>query len=404
MATQLKKSLNAFELTLFGTGTIIGAGIYVLVGKIAGIAGFFTPLSFIVAAVIALFTALTYAQLASIFPKTASAVVYVEKAFAFKPLSIIVGYLLLATLVITAATIIKGFAGYMQVMANFPEQWVIIGLLLVLGFIALKGINESIWLIGAITLLEVGGLIFVVFVLRDSFSADNLLWLAELKSVEWGNVNTIMSGAFLAFFAFVGFEGIANVAEETKQPLKSIPKAIITSLVVSSILYLLITYVCLGSMPIDELAESTAPMSDLMERKGAAYAKFISIISMIAVVNGVMGMIIMSSRVMYGMAENGLAPRFLFHVHTKNRTPDRATICIIVILFILTSAFSILGLANAASFTVLIVFALVNLALVVLKATKRLPKLKTLNLSIIYPIIGFLLCVLLIVQKILEIL
>lgn len=402
MSGHLHKNLSAVELILFGTGTIIGAGIYVLVGKIAGIAGYLTPVSFIVAAIIALFTALSYAQLASVYPKTASAVVYIDKAFSTKALSTIIGYLVLIILLTAAATIVKGFAGYMQVLINLPEYLIIGIILLLLGAIAIKGISESIWLIGTITLIEIGGLLFVIFVLRDSMSIENAEWLTQLKSVELGDFSTIMSGAFLAFFAFVGFEGIANIAEETKNPLKAIPAAILASLVISTALYLLITFVCLGSMSITELASTEAPMADLMREKGEGYAKFISIISMIAVINGVMSMVLMGARVLYGMAENHLLPKYLFHAHPKFKTPDRSTIVFIIVLFLLTILFSLLNLANIASFLILFVFGMVNLALVVLKVSKRLPVEKTLRLPIVFPVLGFFLCSLMIVQQLFE--
>jgi APA family basic amino acid/polyamine antiporter len=395
---ELKKSLTTFQLILYGTGTIVGAGIYVLVGKVAGIAGIFTPISFLLAATTALFTGLSYAQLASYFPKSAGEVIYVKKAFGIKSISQIIGWMVLISGSITAAVLIKGFAGYLQTLIHINDFIIIATLLVLMGGIAIKGISESVWLVGIITIIEIAGLCFIILLFHKDL---NMKWLhqIQLTAFSLGNLNAVILGSFLAFFAFIGFEDLANVAEEAKQPKKSMPIAIIGSILISTALYIGIAIICINVLPQNILKVSKAPLATLLATKGANYAHLISIISMIAVVNGLMVQIIMGSRVLYGMATQKLAPLFLEKVNRQLQTPINAILTIMAIIFLFSVGISLVNLAELASFLILLVFCMVNLSLIRLKTNSTFTKNK-IRLPQLFPWIGFLLSLLMLLYKV----
>jgi amino acid transporter len=384
---KLKKSLTTFQLVLFGTGTIVGAGIYVLVGKVVEVSGYLAPFSFLLAAITALFSGLSYAQLSASFPKSAGEVVYVDKAFSLKPLSRSIGWMVLITGVVTAAILLKGFASYLQVIVDVPEMIVVVALLLIIGGVTIKGISESVWFVGIITLLEVGGLCLILLLFYKDLNTD---WIRHvpLTSLQLKDLNALILGGFLAFFAFIGFEDLANVAEEAKEPRKSMPIAIIMSILIATSLYFGITVVLINVLPQNILSVSDAPLATLLAIKGPEYASLISIIGMLAVVNGVMVQVIMGSRMLYGMSVKGFAPVLFKQINDKRRTPVNATYAIIITVFLLSSGISLVRLAELASFMILLVFCIVNLSLIRLMNKKLLLE-NALQLPKIFPWFGF---------------
>ena len=215
---ELKRTLSLAQITFYGLGTILGAGIYVLVGKVAGTAGLYAPLAFVVAALLAGLTGLSYAELAARHPKSAGEAVYVQDGFRWRPLSMLVGFLIILTGIVSAATIANGFVGYLHVFIDVPDWLAITLLVLALGALAAWGIAESVMAATAITLVEVGGLLLVLAVAGGSF-ADLPARLPELiPPFEVPVWQGILLGAFLAFYAFIGFEDMANVAEEVRHP------------------------------------------------------------------------------------------------------------------------------------------------------------------------------------------
>ena len=400
MNTTLKKSLTTFQLTLYGIGTIIGAGIYALIGKVAGASGTMAPFSFIISAIIALFSALSYAALSSKIPKSGGEAIYVLKAFKLPFLAKIVGYLVLFTGIITSATLLKGFSGYLNQIIAVPEPLAIGIILTFLVLICIIGIQQSIWFVGIITIIEILGLFFVMYLASDSFGVVDIQVKDFLPSFTVTDYVSCFSGAFLAFFAYIGFEDLANVAEEAKTPKKSLPFAILFSMIVCTLLYILVAVFCVMSIPIDELSASSAPLAEIALKKGENYSTIISVVSMIALLNGAFVQIIMGSRLMYGMAEKQLFPSF-FHVLSKKfRTPTRSVLLVSFIIYLLAIALPLVRLAESSSFIVLIVFMLVNLALF------RFSRDKDYNFPKIYSllsIIGFGLCFFMVTFKVVMI-
>ncbi len=216
----LKKQLGTIQILLYGVGTMLGAGIYVLVGKVAGYAGSLAPLSFLIAGALAGLTAYSYSLLAPRFPKSGGEIVYVKNAFNSKRLATMVGWGVIFTGFISAAAIIKGFVGYLDVFIEIPDALVIIVSMTVLCMLAIWGIGESLNVIGFITLIEVGGLLFVIFVADIDVGKFTSHFSEMFISAPGYDVLAVFQGAFLAFYAFVGFEDLANVAEEAKEPKK----------------------------------------------------------------------------------------------------------------------------------------------------------------------------------------
>ena len=397
----LKKQLTTVQILLYGVGTMLGAGIYVLVGKVAGYAGSLAPLSFLIAGVLAGLTAYSYSLLSPRFPKSGGEIEYVNQAFKLKWLSSLVGWCVVLTGFVSAAAIIKGFVGYLDVFIELPDAYVILVSMLILGLIAIWGISESLNIIGLITIVEVGGLILVVFLSGVDFHEVGDKFSSLFVQSPGYDFLAVFQGAFLAFYAFVGFEDLANVAEEAKNPKKSMPVAIMGSMMIALLLYVLVAIVAVLALPLDQLASTDAPLADVVALKGEKYTYLISLISLVAVINGVLAQIIMGSRVLYGMAGQKIAPQVFHQVHHRYRTPTLATITLVTGITLLAVFLPIVSLANATSYIIISVFVLVNLSQVLL-AWRDDGKIKWLNRKFLLPLLAAILCVGLLLFKIIA--
>lgn len=371
-APALRRALSLPVLTFYGLGTIVGAGIYVLVGKVAGIAGMHTPVAFLVAAVAAFLTAFTYAEMSARHPKSAGEPLYVAEGLGVRRISILVGLMIVATGLVSSATIVNGFVGYLHLFADVPGPIAITALVLALGALAFWGIVESAWVATVTTLFEIGGLILVLAVSGESLGslgqrAGELV--PPLEAAAWGS---IMLGAFLAFYAFIGFEDMVNVAEEVKDPVRNMPRAIILATVAATTLYILVALVAVLSLPAADLAASDAPLALLYARATGRDPVVIGAVSLFAVVNGALIQIIMAARVLYGMSRQGWIPAAFGTVHQRTRTPLVATLLVTASVLALALAVPLVQLAKATSFVILIVFVLVHAALLNLKR-RRIP-------------------------------
>lgn len=359
----LRRSLSLSLVTFYGLGNILGAGIYVLVGKVAEEAGYLAPVSFLLASIIAGLTAFTFAELASRYPVSAGETVYVYEGLGKHQLSILVGLLIIMTGVVSAATIARGFVGYFTLFVSLPGWLVIILLMAVLGALAIWGIMESVRTAAVLTTVEVVGLLVVLFVTAPYFAELPGRFSEFAPGSDLAVWPGIFSGAFLAFFAFVGFEDMVNVAEEVKNPHQNLPRGIMLALTVSTILYVSIAFAVLLVLPPARLAGSEAPLADIYETVTGNTPVMISVIAMFAVINGALIQIIMVSRVCYGMARRNWLPAFLSRISSATRTPVIATILVTGLVVAMALWLPIEQLARATSFFLLIVFSLVNLSL-----------------------------------------
>jgi amino acid transporter len=375
---------------LYGLGNILGAGIYVLVGKVAGYAGTGTTLAFIIAMITATFTAFSYMELAGRYPVSASVSVYLHKAFKKRWLSMLVGLAMVAGGVASAAALSQGFAGYLGRFVSIPGPIASVGLIIILGAIAIKGIGESAKTAALFTVIEVMGLVLIIWAGRNSFGAVDT---GALFSVDQtAGVGGLIAGAFLAFYAFIGFEDMVNVAEEAKNPERTMPLAILITLVTSTVLYLLVVIVATTIVSPAELAASKAPLALVFERSGSNSGQLLSLIGMVATINGVIVQIIMGSRIIYGLSAQGWLHKRFSRVHKLNKTPVTATIAVVIVMIVATLLLPLVSLAQITSLLVLSIFTLVNISLIVIKRRNTKHN-GYITVPQLVPIIGALLCI-----------
>ena len=366
-APQLKRTLSLPMVTFFGLGNILGAGIYVLIGKVAGHAGMHTPFAFLLASTLAIFTAFSFSELASRYPLSAGEAVYIQKGFGLRHLSLLTGLIIILSGIVSAATITQGFVGYTQIFIDIPRNILIISLLSVLGIIAAWGISESVKAVAYITILEIIGLLVII-----GAAGGNLAFIPErlpelIPSASTTVFNGIFAGSFIAFYAFIGFEDMVNVAEETVNPEKNMPYAILLCMLIATFLYFIVALISVLSVSPETLSLSEAPLATIYEQTTGNKPFIIALISIIAVVNGALIQIVMASRVCYGLSQQGWIPKVFGEVNKKTQTPLVATTIITLTILIMAISFSIETLARVTSFLLLIIFSLVNLSLIRIK-------------------------------------
>lgn len=364
----LKRSLSLLQATLYGLGVTIGAGIYVLIGAAAARAGMYAPIAFVLAAILMALTAASFAELAGRMPVAAGEAAYVRDAFQSDWLALCVGLLVVGVAVISAAAISVGSAGYIAVFVPLPEWLLVPAVASAMGIVAAWGIKESVIFAGAMTVIEIGGLLLLILAGFASES-DLVTRLPEALPPlgDSGVMVGIMGTVLLAVFAFIGFESLANVAEEVREPQRTLPQAIFLTLALSTLLYVLVVWVALVAVPREELAQSKAPLALVFERLTGASPRTMSLIAIVATLNGIIVQIIMSSRVLYGLARQSELPAFFGAVNSITRTPLNATAITMALVLLLAMLLPLHHLADLTSRITLIVFALVNLALIRIK-------------------------------------
>ncbi len=390
--TKLKRGLNLPLLTLYGLGVTIGAGIYVLVGATAAKAGLFAPVSFLLAAGVVAFTGFSYAELGTRYPVSAGEAAYIRGGLDSRKLSLLVGLMVAASGVVSSAAVSIGAAAYLQAIVPLPEAILTALIILLVGSVAVWGIVESVTLAAIFTLIEIGGLGLVIYYGMEA-KPDMLTELGSLippfEAEAWTG---ILSAGLLAFFAFVGFEDIANVAEEVKQPRKTLPRGIFLTLAIATVIYLLVVSVVVLVVPMETLSVSAAPLALVFDQAGAEISGLFHLIAIFATVNGVLIQVIMASRVLYGLASQGSLPGLLTYVHPRTQTPIVATAMIVAIILVLALLLPIAELAEATSTIVLIVFAMVNLTLLQIKRSGKAASEDVFQVPVWVPVMGFLAC------------
>lgn len=363
---KLERSLSLFSITMYGIGSILGAGIYVLVGKVSGFAGFFAPFSFLLAAIIAAFTAISYARLSSRIPKSGGEFAYVSRAFKSPIFAQIVAMAVMFTGIVSAATMANGFVGYLQVFIGWNENIIITAFVVMLGVVSIWGIKESAFLVTSFAFVEFAGLLFVLFCLKENFAELPLQYNTLIPSANWLNFSAILSGAFLAFFAFIGFEDMVNIAEEVKNPRRNMPISIIIALIVTSFIYILVSLAATISLSPQILQNSSAPMADLIHSKGYS-PKIISAVSLFSISNGAVVQMVMASRILFSMARKSILPQLFQHINQHTKTPIYSTAVIILAVLGFALFLNLETLAETTSFIILSVFIFINLSLIVIQ-------------------------------------
>ena len=362
--TQLKRSLSLPLVVLYGLGVTVGAGIYVLIGATVGQAGMYAPLSFVLAAIVMAFSAASMAELSARLPVSAGEAAYVREGFQRSWLALLTGLLVITSGLVSAATVSIGSAGYIQQLLPISESLIITLVVITMGAIAIWGIRESVTFAAIFTFIEVGALLAIVFIAL--WKQPEIVYQTPkiIPAINDFSALAAISGAgLLAFFAFIGFEDIVNLAEEAHQPRRTIPMAILVTLIGATIIYVMVATVAVLTVPIAELSASRAPVGLLFERIIGTSPLVITLIAIVATLNGVIIQMIMVSRVLYGLGRQGSIPSFFAKVHPRTKTPVVATLLVMVVILLLALVFPIGLLAELTSSVALCIFILINLAL-----------------------------------------
>lgn len=359
---ELSRNLTLPWLVFYGLGVTVGAGVFALIGEIVRMAGDAAPLSFLLAGAIAAATGWSYALLIPVFPKAGGEAVFVNRGmgnFAGR----LAGIGVAATGMISSAAIAHAFAGYAGTLIGLPPLALTISLIILLSLLAWWGVRESVVFAATITVIEIGTLLVIIF-----FGLPVLQQMpipAKLFGFENGlaSLTPVLSAAVIAFFAFVGFEDIVNMAEETVDAERAVPRAIFWTLGVTIIIYILLSLIAVSMSARTGLTHSPAPLAFLFEQVTGMDGRIVSLMAAIAMVNGILVQLVMSARVLYGMANESLIPAWFGAVDPVRHTPARATFLVALITILLAAALPLVKLAELTSLVILAVFALVNLSL-----------------------------------------
>lgn len=394
----LKRSLGMGNLIFYGTGTILGAGIFVVVGEVVGEAGVLAPLAYLAAALVAFTTALSFAELGSRFPDAGGPVEYTEQAFGGRILPDACGWLLIAANIVSAATIVTGFVSYLNSFASVPSWIATLGLVVTITLVAVIGIKQSAWFMTVTTVIGMATLIFILWVTRDSLLAGAAK-MASASDLGLDALSGIFAGAFLAVYSFIGFGDMVQTAEEVKDVEKALPRAMIISLLIVFVFYLTISLALAGSSDIAVIADSKAPLVEAVAQEGIPKLP-IAFASLFVIVNGSLAQIVAASRLMMDMARDDRSgmPKMMEMVNDRTSTPLVATVASGTIVLGLAMFFPLKALASGTSVAILLVFTAVNASLWCLKRTRQADNMT--NIWKVVPILGTVFCALAIIGQI----
>lgn len=366
----LKRGITGPLLFLFILGDVLGAGIYALMGVLSEDVGGALWAPLLVALLLALLTAGSYAELVTKYPKAGGAAVFAERAFRRPMVSFLVGFSMLAAGVTSAAGLALAFAGdYLRTFVDVPAVPAAMVFLVLVAALNARGISESVKSNVVMTVVELSGLLIVIVVVAVMVGGGR----GDVGRVtEFPDGATpalaVLSGAIVAYYSFVGFETSANVIEEVRNPQKVYPTALFGALLTAGVVYVLVGIASATALSPDELAESSGPLLAVVGASGVGIPNWVfSAIALVAVANGALLTMIMSSRLSYGMAEQGLLPAVLTRVLPNRRTPWVAIVSTTVVAMLLTLAGDLSTLAETVVLLLLFVFISTNVAVLVLR-------------------------------------
>ncbi len=396
----LRRRLGLPLLVLYGTGVTVGAGIYVLIGTVAGHAKLHAPLAFVLAAIVMGLTVGSYAELCTRFPVAAGEVAYVKAAFRLRSLSSFVGLIMIGTGIIASSAVALGATGYIAQFVDLPRPLVLAIVIVGLGVVSAWGILESVLLASLFTIIEVGGLVAIIVAAANAGLpiGNALLAWPPLDLSLWLGIGF---ASLLAFFAFIGFEDLTNIVEEAHAPERNVPVAMALTLLITTLLYVAIAAIAVTALPIERLAASAAPLSLVYRELTGVSSATISAIAIVATLNTIIAQMTMSTRVVYGMARQGDLPRIFGRVNRTTATPLLATASIVAAVLMLAWFVPFERLAEFTSLATLIVFALVNLALLKLRWDGGKPRSGVVTVPILVPVLGLVTCLVMIVSSVL---
>lgn len=362
MASKLKKELSLFTATFYGIGIILGAGIYVLIGEGAGIAGDALWMAFVVAAFLATFTGLSYAELSSMFPKAAAEYVYTKKAFNINWLSFVAQWLMVFAVIMSSATVALGFGRYFYSLTGIGVVPSAMGLLAALSLLNWYGIKESAKFNVFSTFVEMSGLLIVIAIGAFFISGSTASFFTPPST----GVSGIMAATALLFFAYIGFEDLVNMSEETKNASRTIPKALIIAIAVSTLLYILVSIASVAVIGSAELAAAEAPLTAVVSAAMPNAGILMSLIALFATSNTVLALLVVGSRMLYGLACNNAFPAALKKVG-KRQTPYVSVFAVFVVSLMAIVLGGIKSIALLTDIGIFAVYIFVNAAVIAMR-------------------------------------
>lgn len=398
--SRLRRAITGPMLFAFILGDVLGAGIYALMGVLSAQVGGMLWAPLLLALLLALLTAGSYAELVTKYPRAGGAAVFAERAFRSRIVSFLIGFSMLAAGVVSAAGLAIAFAGdYLQTFLPVPPIPAAMVFLVVVGALNARGIRESMGANLVMTAIELSGLVIVIAVVSFFFAGGGGDASRVMETPEGTGIGVaVLGGAIIAYYSFVGFETSANVIEEVKEPSKTYPKALFTALITAGVVYLLVGLASAVALPADELQESTGPLLAVVEASGIGVPSWLfSLIALIAVANGALLTMIMASRLAYGMAEQRLLPRGLSRVLPRRKTPWVAIVATTIVAMLLTLVGDLATLAETVVLLLLFVFLSANVSVLVLRRDRV--EHEHFRVWTVIPVLGIASCVLLMTQQ-----
>ncbi len=397
---RLRRAITGPLLYAFILGDVLGAGIYALMGVLSEEVGGALWAPLLLALLLALLTAGSYAELVTKYPRAGGAAVFAERAFRSPILSFLVGFSMLAAGVVSAAGLAIAFSG--EYLATFLDVPVIPAAIVFLALVAAlnaRGIRESMGSNLVMTVIELSGLVIVVVVvaLFVGGGGGDPSRVGQLPAGV-STAGAVLGGAIIAYYSFVGFETSANVIEEVKEPSRTYPRALFAALITAGAMYVLVGLASAAALPPSQLQSSTGPLLAVVEATGLHVPSWLfSLIALIAVANGALLTMIMASRLAFGMAEQGLLPPVLARVLPRRRTPWVAIIVTTGVAMLLTLIGDLATLAETVVLLLLFVFISANVSVLVLRRDKV--EHDHFRVWTFIPVLGVLSCVLLLTQQ-----
>ena len=372
---ELRRGIGPWLLLFFVLGDIVGAGIYALVGEVGGLVGGAIWAAFLCAFVLAIFTASSYAELVTKYPRAGGSATYVNNAFRSSFISFMVAFAVMASGITSASTLTLAFSGdYLAQFINVPIIGAAVVFMLVITGINFYGISESVKINVILTCVEITGLILIILIGIAALGAGTGDPGRAFEFKEGTSVlSAILAGTVLAFYALIGFDDSVNVAEETQHPSRNYPRAIFGALLLAGVIYLLVTFTTSMVVPTGILAESSGPLLEVVERGPIGIpTQLFAAIALLAVSNGALINMIMASRIIYGMGDQGVMPTVFSSVHPGRRTPwvsiaFTAAIALIVLVTIGRNDEALSTLGSTTVVLLLIAFVMVNISVLVLR-------------------------------------
>ena len=398
--TKLRKAITGPLLFAFILGDVLGAGIYALMGVLSEQVGGMLWAPLLVALLLALLTAGSYAELVTKYPRAGGAAVFAERAFRSPVISFLVGFSMLAAGVVSAAGLSIAFAGdYLSTFFDLPTTPVAIVFLAIVALLNARGIRESMGANLVMTAIELSGLVIVIVVVSMFFGGGGGDISRVTETPEGTPVAiAVLAGAVIAYYSFVGFETSANMIEEVKNPSRTYPRALFASLITAGVVYVLVGLASSIALPASELQESSGPLLSVVEATGINIPSWLfSLIALIAVANGALLTMIMVSRLTYGMAEQKLLPNMLSRVLPQRKTPWVAILVTTLVAMGLTLVGDLEMLAKTVVLLLLIVFLSANVSVLVLRRDKV--EHDHFRVWTFVPVLGILSCILLFTQQ-----